>query len=759
MIVRYALLLLAGGFAAQHSRVLPQWDPVLLLIVASICFYGLPRTRPIVVFATGALLFVLAAQSYGAARLDPYFEGDSMLTVVRVVDFPKRVDRTVTMVITPVHDSRLPERSRVSWFEPPVNPAIGDTWQFELRLRRPRGSSNPGGFDSEAWMLRENLHADGYVVAGKRNRLLESGRPNNLTGVRSGIVDAANRTQAPGVIAAITTGSRHALSREQWNHFAATGTSHLMAISGLHVGLSGTAAFLVVFLLVGVLRLPVNALRYAILGGAAFAAAYALISGFGVPAQRATLMLVLVAVTVCRGLVVSPPRILAAAALVVYLADPLASMTPGFHLSFGAVIVLFWFAQRLWRPDKPGGRPAIVIRQLISMQGVLLLGLMPLTALLFQRVSLVAPLVNLGAVPVFSFVTVPAALLGIVALPVDERLGDLAFTASAASVGWVEAWIAGFAVLELAVLTVARQSGFLVIVLWLPLLWVGLPRGWPGRGVAVLAATLVLTHKPSGPPLGCFDGHVLDVGQGLSVVIRTHRNSMLYDTGIAYRSGGTAAKQTVLPFLRFDGIDDIGWLIVSHSDLDHAGGVEDVLANILVNRVVWDESGAAPNGFRCRAGQAAWRVDGVSVRVLHPSSTEVSRRNDGSCVVEVSVGSRRLLLLGDIEERAESRLVANGSLRTASVVVVPHHGSLTSSSPALVNRLEADVAVVSAGYANRWGFPKMRVVKRWEGSGATVLNTAMSGSVSFRLCRWRHRTGVAEERAQRARFWRGETHP
>ena len=758
MIVRYVLLLLAGGFAAQHSRVLPQWDPVLLLIVASICFAGMPRVRPLAAFLAGGLLFVLAAQSYGASRLDPEFEGDSMLAVVRVIDFPERDDQTVMMIVTPVDDARLPGRVRLSWFEPTVTPAIGDTWQFELRLRRPRGSSNPGGFDSEAWMMREGLHATGYVVSSKRNRLLASGRAPGLGGVRADIVKAANRTRAAGVLAAITTGSRHALAQEQWDRFTVTGTSHLMAISGLHVGLAGTAAFFALYLLSGVLRFPGSSIRASLLGGALIAGLYAAISGFGVPAQRAIVMLALVAVTICRGRMVTPSRILAIAALGVFVVNPLASMTPGFHLSFGAVVILLWFARHFWRPDGPGGKPWVVFRQLVSMQAVLLLGLMPLTAMIFQRVSLVAPLVNLGAVPVFSFVTVPAALLGIAALPVSTWLGETAFLASAASIGWVESWIGEFAALDFSAVLLAKQPGYFVILLWLLLLWVVLPRGWPGRGVSLIAVAIVLTHKPAPPPPGCFDGHILDVGQGLAVVVRTNRQVLLYDTGIAYRSGGTVAMQVVIPFLHYQGIDRIDKLVVSHSDLDHAGGFRDVIENIKVVRVAWNEPGAAGNVFQCNAGQA-WAIDGVTFRVLHPSSTFFASGNDGSCVIEVSAGKKRMLLTGDIEMAAEMHLVETGAFNEASIVIVPHHGSLTSSSPALVNALDTEFAIVSAGFANRWGFPKERVVKRWEGGGARVLNTATSGAASFRVCGWRDLRRVVEDRIRRQRFWHGEAHP
>ncbi len=749
--------MLAGGFAAQHNRLLLQWDPVPLLIVASICLFAVPRTRALAVFGTGALLFILAAQSYANARLAPQFEGDSMRVVVRVIDFPKRDGDTVTMLVTPVSDARLPQRSRISWFQPPLDPALGDVWQFELRLRRPRGASNPGGFNTEAWMLREDLHAAGYVVGGQRNRLLSAGRPAGIDGIRYDIVRASRRTAAAGVLGAITTGSRHGLTRRQWDAFAATGTSHLMAISGLHVGLAAGVAFMSVWVLSVLLRLPGNALIHAAVGGAAVAGFYALVAGFGVPAQRATAMLALAAAAVVGRRQVPPLRILGAAALVVFLLDPVSSMSPGFHLSFAAVLALLWFSCRYWRTDNVGGRKALALRQLATMQVILLFGLMPLTILIFQRVSFAAPVVNLIAVPLFSTVTVPAALAGSVALAGVPGLSRIAFDVAAASIGWIEALIAAFADLGFSASIVAQPVGVVAAAAFLPLVWVVLPQGWPGRGVAVLAAALLVTNKPPAPPAGCLDAWVLDVGQGLSVFVQTHRHATLYDTGASYRSGGSAAQQTVIPFLRSRGIVQLDWLVVSHGDLDHAGGVADILGTMRVAKVLWNVPLNGAGTFRCRAGQS-WQMDGVVFRVLHPDAGFVDSRNDGSCVIEVAVGTRRLLLTGDIEATAEQYLVDTKRLRSVDILTVPHHGSLTSSSPAFVNATDADVAIASAGYANRWGFPRSRVVMRWEGAGTRFLDTATSGAIRVRLCSWRRRSVVTEERQRRRRHWRGDTY-
>ncbi len=754
--IRASLLLLTGGFAAQHNRVPIDPDLCTWLFVTSIVLLCSRRSRRVAIFLLGFVLFMRAGMEVTDARLDAQYAGDSMLTRVRIADFPRQRDATVSMTVEPVNDMRLPARSRVTWLDPPRIPKIGEQWQLELRLRRPRGNSNPGVFSLENWMFRENLQASGYVVAGKRNRLLEPAELSVLPGARQRFVDhvETHGGKSAPVLAAIGVGARHLISREQWQRYAKTGTSHLMAISGLHIGLAAACALAVVALLSGALRLRGNHLDRGVVGGALTAAAYAALSGFAVPSQRATIMLALVAVAfVCRRRS-HPGRIVALAATLVFLIDPISSITPGFSLSFLAVIVLLWFARGYRRPLGGVGyisRGAASLRQLIAMQGVLLLGLMPLTVILFHRIALLAPVVNLIAVPIFSLLTVPLTLAGMVL-----HLGDAPGSApllrlSAASIGMIEQIIGLFAELSLADITVAT-AGISSWVVLLPVLWVILPRGWPGRWLAILGVFALLIYRPATPKPSCFDLHVLDVGQGLAVFVQSSRRTLVFDTGASYRGGGSAAEQLVIPFLRHRGVAAIDWLVVSHADNDHAGGVGALTGQLPIGQTYVGEplrSGGL-SALPCRADQV-WEADGVEYRFLYPKTDQRRAGNDASCVLSVSAGQYRLLLTGDIEKIAEQDLLA--SLEPATVVVIPHHGSLTSSSPAFVNRLRPSLAITSAGYGNRWGFPKERVIQRWKGVGASVLDTATSGAVSVRVCAANGVTRLREERREQQRFW------
>lgn len=762
--IRACLLMLAGGFAAQHSRVPLSSDLCKLIIVASILMLVSRRARYPGCVLLGFALFLSAAQTIVDGRLDATFAGDSLLTRVRIVDFPKTTARSVVMVVEPVDDTRIPARSRVSWYEPTVAPTIGDVWELELRLKRPRGASNPGVFDAEAWLFRNKIQATGYVVPGKRNRLLETGTQGAVDGFRRQFVSrAAKASPSPevsAVLGAIGVGARHQISREQWHRYAVSGTSHLMAISGLHIGLAATAAYFFARAIAVALRPRGNAHIAAIGVGVLAASIYAGVSGFGVPAERASLMLMFAASAIVRRRKADPLAIVAVAALVVFVLDPVATMAPGFNLSFSAVVLLLWLAR--FKESVAGAaslvaRAGHVLRRLAGMQASLFLGLMPLTVLLFDRIAFLAMPVNLIAIPLFSLLTVPATLLGLGMGDHFGQLGHVALRIAAASIQWLEALIEVAAGLSFADTTVPelRNCGLLLAIL--PALFVLLPRGWPGRYVAVLAVGALLLHRPEPPDTGCVDLHVLDVGQGLAAVLQTHSSAVVFDTGASYRGGASAAEQIIVPFLKSRGIRRIDRLVVSHADIDHSGGVRAIheyadVRELLVGEPLRD-NGLASSA--CLAGQN-WAADDVRFRFLHPDSDNRRGGNNSSCVVLVEAGTRALLLTGDIEADSEREIIEKGLLNSIETIVVPHHGSLTSSSVPFVKAVSPKVAIVSAGYGNRWGFPKASVVTRWQAVGATVLNTATSGAVSLQLCTDSGIGPLRLDRRERHRFWRSD---
>lgn len=700
----------------------------------------------------GFVLFQLAGSAIIEARLDSRYEGDSMLAIVRVADFPKLSGDSITMTVTPLDDGRLPDRIRLSWFEPAVTPSLGEVWEFELRLRLPRGNFNPGGFDTESWLFREKYHATGYVVPGKRNRLLWSGTASVLDSFRGRFVAAAMVTgsdETGAVLSAIGVGARHHVGREQWDRFALTGTSHLMAISGLHVGLAALVGFVFTFGVCFLAPLRGNHYVAAVCSGVVIAAAYALVTGFGVPARRAVVMLSLAGLNVVRRRQLNAATVVATAGIMVFVTDPVATLTPGFHLSFAAVVLLAWLARRV----APHG-PWLLrgTRQLVTMQVFLMFGLLPFTALIFARFALLATPVNLVAVPVFSFLTVPSTLLGLLLVDVWAGLSEMCLQLAALSVDAVTAAIDAAIGLNLPDGRLASLAGMGAGLLLVPLAWVVLPCAWPGRRVAILGAAAILMWRPAAPPPACFDTWTLDAGQGLAVVVATRDGVTLFDTGMAWRGGGSVAEQIILPFLRSRGVRRIDHLVVSHADLDHSGGVAFLLNQFEVGFVIAGEPLPGVRAWRCRS-RRAWWSGAVRFEILHPSAPLDDEGNDTSCVMRVSAGGYSLLLTGDIEARSERELLAREADLGADVVVVPHHGSLTSSSLPFVNSVSPGIAVVSAGFGNRWDFPRPPVVARWRGAGAEVLNTAEAGAIFVRVCADRGVVDVELERERRHRFW------
>lgn len=753
---RFAVLLLAGGLAAQHSTLPVPSDVASLLLVASLCAFFLRRARAPALFASGFALFHMAGQNVIDQRIEARFEGDSMLAVVRIEDFPRTSGDSLSMTVAPLDDVRLPPRARVSWFEAPVVPAIGEVWQLELRLRRPRGGANPGVFDVETWWFREKIHAVGYVVNGKRNRLLWGGTASPLDAFRARFglrARAATESRnAAAVLMAVGTGLRHGVSREQWDRFAVSGTSHLMAISGLHVGLAGMVAFGLAWALGGLLPLRGGHLPPALMTGVIAAVMYAVVSGLGVPAQRAVLMLAATVLAVLRRRQPAAAEAVALAGAVVFLANPVAAMSPGFFLSFAAVALLLWLARR----RRIGGsrlRDAPV--RLLVLQVFLMFGLLPLTALLFQRFAIIATPVNFVAVPLFSFFVVPLTLSGLVLGELSEPVATLLLGFAADGIDVLDTGIRRFVALPFADLPLARLVGPARVLLVLPLAWVLMPRGWPGRGIAGIGVIALVLWRPASPPADCFDTWVLDVGQGLAAVIQTRRDVLLYDTGMAWRGGGSAAENVIEPFLTARGIRHIDGLIVSHGDLDHSGGAVRIAARLKPRFVIAGEPLRETRSRPCKAGMTWWS-GAVRFAVLHPSSPHRAEGNDASCVLRVSVGPYSLLLTGDIERPAERQLLRSRHPVGAEVAVVPHHGSATSSSAAFVDSVSPVVAIVSAAHANRWDFPRDSVVRRWEAVGATVLGTADSGAISVRLCATQGIVFTQRERERRRRFWHAE---
>jgi len=754
--------MLAGAYALGLLPHLPPMPVFVALTLPATLLYVVLAWQVPLFLVAGFSIMGLAAQAQLDDRLDAGLEGTTLGIIARIDEFPDAGGDSLRMVVRPLHRAGLPARIRLSWVHSGQRPALGETWHLQVSLRRPRGYANPGGFDYAGWLFRQRIGATGYVLAERHNYRIQGARENFIDRLRRRVVRRIGMLlpadAARAVLMAIAVGARQEIGRDQWDLYAATGTSHLMAISGLHIGLAVASATVFCWALVGIFAGRRNIRDIAILCAIVAAGGYAAMSGFAMPARRAFLMALIAVCLLLRRRSFGASTLLATTCLVVFLSDPLAILAPGFMLSFAAVAVLFATARQHVASDIPQPWLRKVHSGIVRtglMQLALLAGLFPLTVLIFGRITLLAPFVNVLVLPLFNIITVPLALTGSLCDGPFVSLGDSLLRYSHVSIRLI-LWIVSRAG-ELEALHFRTTMPPATWIVLLPLTHLLLPAGWPGRRLAWLAVIAVIIYRPPPPPVNCLRYHALDVGQGLAVVLQTHSHVLLFDTGPGFPGGGGAAELVVLPSLVRFGIGRLDKVVVSHPDLDHAGGLRALIGQHEIGEILVGE----PLGYlgnaqrRCVAGDG-WRWEGVGFAVVHPRNSAAWTGNNASCVLEVSVGAQKLLLTGDIEAPVEVLLRYQGMLGKTHTLFVPHHGSRTSSSAALVNATRPEFAIVSAGYRNRWGFPKAEIVERWRRAGARVVNTATSGAISEQLCAGEPTSGLQQARLVAAKYWHDE---
>lgn len=690
---------------------------------------------------------------------------------------PARVDATITgrIVGPPVHEPRRTrfefrvEQSdserlrgrelRLSWYDDDPSSRsrlrAGQRWRFHARLRAPRGLRNPGGADAEKHAMAQRIAATGYLRDPASARLLAPAR--GIDAWRESMSDRIERDVARGssrFLQAIALGDVRGLDDADWRMLRANGLTHLIAISGFHVGL--VAGFLALWVralwwlwpaLARRVPAPVAAAGAALVGGWLYTA----VAGFALPTVRTALMISIVALMRMRRLPMRLTDALALAAFAVLLVDPLAVLSAGFWLSFAGVAWLLWCLPRA------SGRP---LRDFLSAQGVAALGLLPLSVMLFGQASLAGPFANLLAVPWWSLVVVPLALVGLALETLHHGAGLWAWQAArwCFDLSWpVFEWL-GQSPLSLWWLPEARW--FALPLALLGAFWLLLPRGVPGKALAVLLWLPLLWPDRRLPAQGEAELLVVDVGQGLSVVVRTARHALLFDAGPAVRDGFDAGERAVVPALHALGVARLDRVVISHGDNDHAGGWDAVREAFPADAVLAPDGLHLAGNTPCRAGEG-WTWDGVRFLFLHPPPDFPYLRNESSCVLRIDTAGGAALLTGDIGEVIERRLAADPAAVRVDVVLVAHHGSGGSSDPEFVAATGAREALVSTGHGNRFGHPRPHVLQRWAHAGARTHDTAREGALRVRL----GRRGISVEARRQAqpRLWdaarRGDAHP
>lgn len=755
------LAFLLGIVATSYLPELPEpWWCSLFLILLPIIFLWRDAAwlKLVAVFFMGGIWLTGYVNLFTPSALPPSIDGQTTTVTGQIVSIPQYDPQRIRFdfEIHDIHDLPLSWRGKVrlSWYRPQQMLQPGQRWELKIKLKPVHGFANPGGLDYESWLFSQRVAATGYVQQASMARLL--GQDITLHSLRQSLSEqillALADSQYAGLLIALITGDRQHINQQQWQVMARTGTTHLMAISGLHIGLVYGLFFWLGRMLwrsSAFLCLLRPAQDAAMIVGLIAALLYAAMAGFSIPTQRALIMIAVVTFAALNRRMTSPLDVLQTALLIVLLIDPLAIMAIGFWLSFAAVAVILLTLDQTPQTSR--------WYQLFRIQWALALGLLPLTSLFFSQVSVIAPLMNIIAVPWVGLIVVPLSLAGTLMIPVSPMLAYIVLGTADTLMQWL--WL---------LLLPASNSPYAVLYPASPPIWVMLCASaglilvlfhrtttYRIAGLCLLAPLLI--SAPSPVDRHEFQVDILDVGQGLAVVVRTAEHTLLYDTGFSSNSGFDTGRRVILPYFRHEGVHTLDQVVLSHDDQDHAGGYDSIRREMAIRKLtVMPGSHYLAERHTaniCQAGDR-WQWDGVNFEFLSPGVSPEGNENNRSCVLKISADGGSILLTGDIEKTVERKLVtANGSQLRADILLAPHHGSATSSSREFIDSVKPAEVVFTAGFRNRFGFPKPSVVARYRQAGVRQWVTADTGMIRYRF---RDRADSYKRfiyREEQRRFW------
>lgn len=755
-----AIAFFSGIITVLQFSFLPAAWVLFLTPILALLLVTLRKSHRILlsglIFVTGALWAIAYGHYILSSELADDLQGRDLIVTGTVSSLPEvRVTTrgkrnrflldVLRLTSNGVDQAAFPKRIRISWYgDSAADVRAGEQWQFKVRLKQPHGMLNPGGFDYEKWLFERKIRATGYVRNSEHNQRVAPASIFSVNAYRESLknklMGLMPDSEYRGIVLALSLGDKSQISDAQWQVFTATGTNHLLAISGLHIGLVAAAFYFMAGFVAK--RFPCLLVRFPYYKIAALAAVvsaffYAMLAGFAIPTQRALVMISVVMLFMMIDHRINARTILSTALVTVLIVDPFSVLAVGFWLSFIAVAAILYAMQNRASANSLWWRWG-------RLQWIVSVALIPALLVSFQTFSIISPLANMIAVPWVSFFVVPLVLLSAVLSFVTPLAvladGFLWFVDNLLHYLWQ--------IMEyLATLPYAQWQQFspqtwTLLPAVIGVLLMLSPKGFPAKYLSVFFFLPLFIVKPLTPAENQFSFTLLDVGQGLAAVVQTRSHVLVYDTGARFASGFDMGEAVVLPFLRNIAASKIDTLVISHGDNDHIGGLESILQGINVGRIVTSvpekisPSNLAGRVNLCLSGQA-WQWDGVQFEFLNPDSmneyaNKRKRGNNRSCVLKVSSTKHSVLLTGDIEKAAEKKLLRNSaSLLAAKIMVAPHHGSNSSSTAEFIEAVKPDYVLFPAGYRNRYGFPKPNVMARYEQQAVKSASTAVQGAISF----------------------------
>lgn len=757
------LAFIAGTYCLMQLSCLPSLWLIALLPLLFFFARFFFVIRIVLFFSIGFCWALFFAHLKMSHVLDAEIENTDVVIKGIVISLPETYDDYVRFLIDIEEISDLngqhftsPGIARLSWYKYKTIPAPGEIWQLRAKLKRPYGFMNSGGFDYEAWMLRQDIKATGYVKFDKQNQ--KTGENNNyfIQKFRYKIARQLKQTiDKPllGLVLALSLGDRSQLDVEQWQVLSQTGTSHLIAISGLHLSLiAGFIYFFASFIWSRFYFLTQRIPAPCFASIAAFVGAfiYALLSGFALPAQRALIMIAvfLIARFSVRQVLLS--NVICIAAVLVLILDPFAIIAVDFYLSFMAVIFILYISR--FRISKHHN-----LARWIRLQCLLSFALCPILIFWFKQIPLYSVLANLIAIPIIGFLVVPLTLISLILLFTLPTIAQSLYELINKINEFHWAYLEFLSQQNNAVIPIASPYLWPLILTITGVLILLMPKGLPARGLGIFFFIPLLFPFNEELKPGEFEFVLLDVGQGLSAVIQTKEHTLVYDTGAQFSERFNIGDAVIKPYLREKGINQISMLLISHGDNDHIGGANAVINNFKVSKILSSVPKNIPEQFPeqksefCSAGQK-WRWDGVDFEILHPQNMSLFTGNNASCVLKVFSKSGSVLLTGDIEKEAEESLIKRyGRALHTDILLVPHHGSKTSSTEVFISTVSPTYAFIPAGYRNRFGFPKKDIIKRYD---IDVVKTFISNETGELSAKFRDKgLQIDEFRTKNRRFW------